>query len=66
MIDGENGLLVEVGNDKEMAAAMRKMLEYPKDAERVSKAARKITEDASVKKIADEWLEYAEKCIKTN
>ncbi|MCR5126827.1 MAG: glycosyltransferase [Lachnospiraceae bacterium] len=61
--DGENGLLVEVGNDKEMAAAMCKMLEYPKDAERVSKAARKITEDASVKKIADAWLEYAEKCI---
>ena len=61
--DGENGLLVEVGNDKEMAAAMRKMLEYPKDAERVSRAARKITEDASVKKIADEWLEYAEQCV---
>ena len=62
--DGENGLLVEVGNDKEMAAAMRKMLEYPKEAERVGLAARKIIEDASAEKITDAWLAYAEKCRK--
>ncbi len=61
--DGENGLLVEVGNDKEMAAAMRKMLEYPKDVERVSRAAKKIIEDASAEKITGEWLAYAERCI---
>ena len=59
--DGENGLLVTVGDDKEMAAAIRKMLEYPGEAERVAQAARRIIEDASVEKITDAWLAYAEK-----
>jgi hypothetical protein len=39
------------------------MLEYPKDVERVSRAAKKIIEDASAEKITGEWLAYAERCI---
>ncbi len=61
--DGENGLLAEAGNPKELAAAMSKMAEYPEEAERVAKEAKKIRETASTVKITDEWLDYAKRCI---
>ncbi|MCR5249649.1 MAG: glycosyltransferase [Lachnospiraceae bacterium] len=59
--DGANGLLCEVGNPKEMAAAMGKMAEYPEEAERVATEAMKIRELASTERIAGEWLAYAER-----
>ncbi|MBR3307857.1 MAG: glycosyltransferase [Lachnospiraceae bacterium] len=58
--DGGNGLLVECSNAKEMAAAMRKMLEYPEEAARVAKAASELREKVSAGKITAEWLEFAE------
>ena len=61
--DGENGLLVEVKNPKELAAAMTKMAESPEDAERCGREAAKIRELASTERVTDEWLAYAEKRI---
>ncbi len=61
--DGENGLLAEAGNPKELAAAMSKMAEYPDEADRVGEEAKKIRDIANTVKITDEWLEYAKRCI---
>lgn len=61
--DGENGLLAEAGNPKELAAAMGKMADQPQEAARVALEAKKIRDIASVSKICDEWLEYAGRCI---
>ena len=58
--DGMNGLLCEVGNHREMAAGMIKYLEYPDKAGELGKAAMDIREKAGIRKITDEWLEYAE------
>ncbi len=61
--DGENGLLSEAGNPKELAAAMGKMADYPDEAERVAAEAKKIREIAGTARITDEWLDYAKRCI---
>ncbi|MCR5119571.1 MAG: glycosyltransferase [Lachnospiraceae bacterium] len=58
--DGFNGLLCEVGNFREMAAGINKYLEYPDKAAELGKAAMEIKERAGIKRITDEWLEYAE------
>ncbi len=56
--DGINGLLVKVGDDKEMADAIRKYLQHPEQAEEVAVRGGKITQIASPQKIASEWLSY--------
>ena len=56
--DGENGLLVEVENVKEMTAAIRNYLKDPEAAERLAENAGKITERVTPEKIAIEWLDY--------
>ena len=61
--DGENGLLAEAGNPRELAAAMAKMAENPEDAQRVADEAKKIREIAGTARITDEWLDYAKRCI---
>ena len=61
--DGTNGLLTHVGDDAEMAAAIGKMLEYPKEAERVAREAMKIRGKAGVSQVTQEWLAYAKKVI---
>ena len=61
--DGENGLLSEAGNPKELAAAMSKMADYPEEAQRVAAEAKKIRELAGTAHITDEWLAYAKRCI---
>lgn len=58
--DGENGLLVTVGDDKEMAVALRKMLEEPDRAEELGICAGKIREKAAPELIAKEWISYIE------
>ncbi|MBR5419980.1 MAG: glycosyltransferase [Lachnospiraceae bacterium] len=63
--DGENGLLSEPENPKELAAAMCKMADYPEEAERVAKEAVKIREIASAERITKEWLAFAEERMKS-
>ena len=58
--DGINGLLCETGNFREMADGINKYLEYPEKAAELGRAAMEIRELAGIKKITDEWLEYAE------
>ena len=61
--DGVNGLLVNVGDEEQMATAMEKYLENPMKANQLGQCAGKIKECASADKIAGEWLAYAESVI---
>lgn len=61
--DGENGLLVQVGDEAEMATAIRKYLENPKKAEELGKKASLLGEKASAEKIAEEWIAYGEEIL---
>lgn len=62
--DGYNGLLCDVGDDKLMAIAITRFIERPDKAKELGAEAMKIKELTNPSKIADEWLKYAEGCIK--
>lgn len=54
--DGENGLLVPVGDSEKLCLAMKKLTENQALAEKISKNAIKIREQLSVDKIIKEWM----------
>lgn len=56
-----NGLLVPVGDSRQLYLAMCRLADNPKLAEKYAAEAKKIRERMSVKQICDEWLEYIEK-----
>lgn len=62
--DGVNGLLVHVGDDEEMAAAMKKMLTEPERAEETAICAGEIVKKAAPELIAKEWLDYMEQVVR--
>lgn len=57
--DGDNGLLVPVGDAVKMAEAMRRLASDPELAQRLSVQAEKVREAYSMDKIADQMLEAA-------
>lgn len=57
--DGENGVLVPVGDSKKMAEAMIKIASNPEFAKNISINCRKIREECPVDVIADRLLEIA-------
>lgn len=58
--EGINGILCKVGNPKEMAAAINKLIECPAQANEIAKKAGEITKIASPEIIAKQWLTFAE------
>lgn len=54
--DGENGLLVPVGGERELAAAMARVADEDGLAERLGSAAADVRERLAVGEIADEWM----------
>ncbi len=54
--DGENGLLVPVGDAEKTCEAMKKIIENPDFAQRISQNAVKIRNDLSVEKIIEKWV----------
>ncbi len=54
--DGENGLLVPVGGERELAAAMARVADEDGLAERLGVAAAGVRERLAVVAIADEWM----------
>lgn len=58
--DGENGLLVPVGDEKAMAAAIIRMIEDPGLRRKTGQAARRISEIASTQVIYEQWRDYLE------
>lgn len=59
--DGENGLLVPVGDRNALAQAMRKVLSDPKLSEKLSLGGCALREQISVPAIARLWLDVIEK-----
>ena len=59
-----NGLLVPVGDEKAMAAAMVRLIENPDFAEKLGKKAREIVNITESNYIIDQWKNYIEQVIK--
>ena len=62
--DGVNGLLVPVGDEDAMAAALTRLIEDPALRERLGRNARKIREIAGTDVIAAQWRDYLEEVIR--
>lgn len=56
--NGENGLLVPVGDVDQLEAAMRRLLNDPDEAQRIGSNAVKIRDRLNVERIGQQWLEY--------
>lgn len=54
--DGENGLLVPVGDCEALYRAMKRIIEEPGLAEKLSENAAKLREELSLPKIAEKWM----------
>lgn len=61
--DGENGLLVPVGDETAMAAAIGLLLDDSTFAANLGNNARQLTERCSEQKIANEWRAFLNKII---
>ncbi len=61
--DGVNGLLVPVGDEDAMAAALTRLIEDPALRVRLGREARRIRDIASTDKIYEEWKDYLEQVI---
>lgn len=55
--DGENGLLTPVGDAHALCEAMKKIINNPALADKLSKNSVKVREEQSVDKIIEEWME---------
>lgn len=62
--DGVSGLLVPVGDEKELALAAIRVLKDPELWERLSRNGMKIRKQVSPDRIYKEWKEFAEKLLK--
>lgn len=56
--DGENGLLVPVGDEDALVAAINRLIEDPQLADRLGRNAAKISERAGAEVIFREWEKY--------
>lgn len=62
LIESEkNGILVEIGNEEELVAAMIKICENPEYAQELGKNAYEINEKLKIEKIIKMWKEYFKK-----
>ena len=62
--DGVNGLLIPVGDRKQLAQKINWMIEHPEEAEKMGKNARKIADMASLDAVYSQWKSYLEDVIK--
>ncbi len=56
--DGENGLLVPVGDAYALADAMRKLLSDEELAHKIGENARKLAKELAPERVDREWEEY--------
>lgn len=59
--NGVNGILVETGNAKQIAAAIFKIIVDPEFSENLSKNGRKMLKTHSVESISNQWLDFIKK-----
>ena len=56
--NGENGMLVPVGNEKALADAMKYLIGHPDEAKAIGRKAMKIRESHSTDRICQQWYDY--------
>ncbi len=56
--NGENGILVEVGNTQEIAESILNIINNPDLADKLSENARELLKTHSIEKISERWLEF--------
>lgn len=61
--DGENGLLVPVGDETAMAEAICRMIEDRELREKCAEGALSIRDKAAPEKIYEQWRDFLERCI---
>ncbi len=59
VVDGENGLLVDVGDKDALADALRRVLSNDKFAEKLAQNAAALNDELEVTKIVEQWQEFA-------
>ncbi len=62
--DGENGLLVPVGDENAMAAAICRMIEDRDLRLRCAAGALSIRDKAAPEKIYEQWRDFLERCVR--
>lgn len=62
--NGENGLLVPVGDEKAMAAAIIKLCKNPETASALGREALKIKNACAPYQIAQQWITYIDRVVK--
>ena len=61
--DGQNGLLVPVGDAQAMADAICRLIEEPSYAEQIGRQARQIRQVAGTEEVFAQWREYLEEIV---
>lgn len=61
--NGENGLLIPVGDTEALEEALRCILEHPELEERIGREAAKLAEELSPKKVCRQWQEQIESMV---
>lgn len=64
IVDDESGILSEVGNAKQIAAAVNRIIENPHLAQKLSENARKLLTANSIEIISKKWLDYIKKIVR--
>ena len=62
--DGENGLLIPVGDTDALTRALRRIMDDPELEERLGVNAAKIKEDLEPKKVNQMWMDYIAQFMK--
>lgn len=63
MTDGVDGILIPIKDVAAIEAGINRLIENPKEAEKMGMAARRISEKANARAVFEQWRDYIEECI---
>lgn len=63
IVDSQNGLLVQVGDEEKLENAIRKILDNPEFAKYISDNAKEVRNSYSIESITNDWEDFIEELI---